>query len=124
MRYLCLFASSLLISPAAAQEAAQTPENAQKFLALIGESRDIRLNHSRIGWPNYSAEYKVRFSRAGECVTQVNGTPHAYYNGTWFTSGSSNFAARFASVIERYKLPAPPLTIAWSKVRSSVSSTG
>ncbi len=51
-------------------------------------------------------------------MTQVNGTPHAYYNGTWNTSDSSNFAARFASVIERYKLPAPPFTITWSKVGS------
>jgi hypothetical protein len=119
MRYLLAFISVFcLLSPVSAQEVEQTPENAQKFLSLIGESRDVKINFSRHRWPDFSAEYRVQFSRAGECATQVDGKPFAYFDGAWRYEGTSNFDARFKSLMQRHTLAGPPWTIDWTKVGS------
>jgi hypothetical protein len=120
---LLLLAFAAMTSSAIAQEVEQTTENAQRFLTLIGESRDIRYNLSRTGWPNWSAEYKAQFARMSECETQVNGTPFAFYDGSWRYRDSTNFDTRFAAQIARYKPIVPPFKIPWAKV-SSVTIVG
>lgn len=125
MRWIPLLAL-LTSSTATAQDAAQTPEGAQRFVSILAEKGSLKVFYHYLLWPRFNLIYRVTSAAsAGQCVTRLEGVPSSMQlkGRPFFTAPSPAFENDFKAFLKSYTHTPLPIAIDWSQV-TSISITG
>lgn len=114
-----LFALALLAAPAAAQDVTQTPEGAQRFLALMAKTVVLQVEepHRQNGQAFIHFHITKIAQGADVCTSRFDADPN-HFAGSQIPANGRDFE-RFPALVARHGFSAPPFNIDWSKVQLS-----